>query len=161
MSSFASLLWMTEAPEFDAIHVLFLSTEVLTKLQSGSVRVCKEVCDLPKTRFLRHRWRLTVFSASLRGTCYILMSVMRDRPILMLCVGNHGSVLRRYSPLDQLRWALEFSRRAQGRGDAVRGGLSLTGTDPARALLILCASFSGFSVTDWTSRTRRCQICHT
>lgn len=36
VSSFASLLWMTEVPEFDAICVFSLSTEVLTKLQSGS-----------------------------------------------------------------------------------------------------------------------------
>lgn len=148
MSSFASLLWMTEAPEFDAIHVLFLSTEVLTNLQSGSadcVSARRCVIYQKSVFFFCHRWRLTVFSVSLRRrTCYILMSVMRDRPVLTLCVGNHGSVLRRYSPLDQLRWALEFSRRAQGRGDAVRGGLSLTDRSCQSSFDTLCFFFRFF-----------------
>lgn len=36
MSSFAHLLWRTEASAFDAIRVFSSSTDVLTKLQSGS-----------------------------------------------------------------------------------------------------------------------------
>lgn len=42
MSSFASLLWVTEAPAFDAIHVFSSSTDVLTKLQSGSADCVSE-----------------------------------------------------------------------------------------------------------------------
>lgn len=53
MSSFARLLWMTEAPVMDAIPVFSLSAEVLTKLPSGlASRVSvRRFVTQQKTRF--------------------------------------------------------------------------------------------------------------
>ncbi|XP_029696770.1 uncharacterized protein [Takifugu rubripes] len=95
--SFARL-WMTQTAGVDGVWGFSSSTEVLTRLKSGSANSV---------------------AARRRGVRYVLLSVRRDRPILTLYAGERGGVLRWYSPADQLRWLREFGRKAQARGDVV------------------------------------------
>lgn len=44
---------------------------------------------------------------------------------MTLCVGDAGGELRSYRPADRLQWLLDFSSKAQARGDVVRGSVLL------------------------------------
>lgn len=104
----ASLLWMTEAPEFDAIRVFSLSAEVPTKLRSGSANC------VSARRF-----------------------VIEQNGVFFIMVAADGFLCSRPRTYGE--------RRTVNRDPSCRS-----------AFHSLCASFPGFSVTDWTGRTSRC-----
>lgn len=54
--------------------------------------------------------------------CYILICGASGRAILTLRSGNNRSEMKTYNPSNQLQWLINFSSRAQARGDVVRGG---------------------------------------
>ncbi len=51
---------------------------------------------------------------------YILICGASSQPILTLCMGNNSSELSIYKPSNRLQWLINFSSKAQARGDVVR-----------------------------------------
>lgn len=62
-----------------------------------------------------------IFGSAIRcGIYYILISDVSSRPIRMLFIGNNSVKLKTYNPSNQLQWLINFSSKAQARGDVVR-----------------------------------------
>ncbi|XP_034425116.1 uncharacterized protein LOC117752069 isoform X1 [Hippoglossus hippoglossus] len=68
--------------------------------------------------------------------CYILFRGVRSWSVLTLCTGDDCSELKTYNPSDQLRWLVDFSRTAQGRGHVITllvgGQAARIGAEPQR-----------------------------
>lgn len=81
-----------------------------------------------------------------RRIYYILICGVSSQPILTLCMGDNSSELKTYNPSNQLQWLINFSSKAQARGDVVRvrGLVQLHNTTDTVLLIQYCMFFQIF-----------------
>ncbi|XP_071316043.1 uncharacterized protein [Trachinotus anak] len=90
----------------------------------------------PERRMILESTSVNCISAKRWRIYYILIRGAGSRPIVTLCVGDNSSKLKTYSPSNQLQWLVDFSRKAQERGDVivllVGGQINQISSEPQR-----------------------------
>lgn len=130
-SSFNSLFNRTRAtlqgaPDFLGLCWFPVSPEKRANLESTSANCISARRYIIKWKLFWFHFNYSVMSERIFCSVvrcriyYILICGVSSRPALTLCAGHNSSKLKTYNPSNQLQWLINFSRKAQARGDVVR-----------------------------------------